>query len=805
MGMIDLGPSMNIEWLLTRIQAHILPKRTVRALGIDLGTTNSVVAEAIWDPACPKEVRIGCLEIEQTTRAGQFTGSLVPSVVTLFDGEQFVGEGARRLIAQAPDLGLKRSVDFFFETKNEIGTDRTYHHAPEGFRTPTEIGGHVLRFLMGAAKEPKPDAVVVTVPASFQVAQRQATIEAASLAGLRLDNGDLFDEPIAAYVDYFATHLSRGSEKDFVSGQLLVFDYGGGTCDIALFKLADPSGNALMGASPLSISRFHRLGGGDIDAAIVYGPLLEQIVQQNDLDRGALSFDDKKNFIEPALRSAAESLKIVLCREIERRRSLEADGDTFTDPLKAQQPQAFIIPLRSGTKIQLLNPALLGSDFEKVLAPFFDRDVHHAKKSEYRTEQSVFAPIDDALFRGGIKPGEVNMVLLAGGSSNIPTCRDELAKHFPSARILNFINAENRKLAVARGAALQALTKAITGTVGLIEPVCHDDIFIKTKKGLLRLIARGTPLPYPPNGGKHTQDGLAVPRSSENDCVTLRVEVVAGEEQRLLFSQPWEITPPLSEGEPLKLEFSYDANQVLSLDLAKREAPRAPRFQTRLENPITHVVNPQTKEIEAEKLEQQIAANVFPEPRKFDKIYQLADLLAEIGQRERALYLFRALQRAGHHRQAWLLNRMAIIYREMSDDQLAERLYRESAAADTQAGMPLYNLALLLHRQGNRTEAIRMLDEAINRHRKGSYFVFRARLAGEDGDETGRVEFLEEAFRTFSSPRDLDDFELNAYIRGARALEDSARIAKGENERKRRNTTVIRERGGELPIMKEGN
>ena len=95
----------------------------------------------------------------------------------------------------------------------------------------------MIEFLIDAAGEPKPNAVVVTVPASFQVAQRKATIKAASQAGLRLDNGDLFDEPVAAYVDYFAFPLNDRSEIEFGSGRLLVFDYGGGTCDMALFKL----------------------------------------------------------------------------------------------------------------------------------------------------------------------------------------------------------------------------------------------------------------------------------------------------------------------------------------------------------------------------------------------------------------------------------------------------------------------------------------------------------------------------------------------------------------------------------------
>ena len=350
---------MNIEWLLKRAEGNPLPERPIRVLGIDLGTTNSVVAEAVWDPTTPDEARVSCLEVDQATSTGRLTGALVPSVVALVDGQHLVGEGAKRLIAQAPDLKLSRGTDYFFETKNEIGTGRIYNRAPEGYRTPAEIGGHVIEFLEEAAGEPAPDAVVVTAPASFQAAQRRDTLEAAGLAGLRVGDGDLFDEPIAAYIDYFATRLGSTPAADFQPGRrLLVFDYGGGTCDIALFDVAYPSGDTLLEISPLSISRFHRLGGGDVDAAIVYRALVDQIVEQNDLKPGDLGFDDKKHFIEPALRSVAESLKIGLCQETKRRRELEADGASYDEPPKRTLPGAYEVPLRSGRVLHLRNPTL---------------------------------------------------------------------------------------------------------------------------------------------------------------------------------------------------------------------------------------------------------------------------------------------------------------------------------------------------------------------------------------------------------------------------------------------------------------
>ena len=97
-----------------------------------------------------------------------------------------------------------------------------------------------MKFLYQAAlkENPMPSTrTVITVPASFQLSQRQDTVEAAAKAGLSLQGGDLLDEPVAAFLDYIITH---GTEQILVYGQktnFVVFDFGGGTCDVAVFEL----------------------------------------------------------------------------------------------------------------------------------------------------------------------------------------------------------------------------------------------------------------------------------------------------------------------------------------------------------------------------------------------------------------------------------------------------------------------------------------------------------------------------------------------------------------------------------------
>ena len=188
--------------------------------------------------------------------------------------------------------------------KGDVGTAKNYLNPKEidteGFRNAAQIGGRVLGFLRKGAEadgRPAPARTVVTVPASFGAAQRAATLHAAELAGLQTRGGDLLDEPIAAFIDAMMTR--EGVRERFEPGapkNLLVFDFGGGTCDVAVFR-AMRSSEERFGVTPLAVSRYHRLGGGDIDAAILHEVLMAQLLDQNGLDPGELDFEDRKRVI----------------------------------------------------------------------------------------------------------------------------------------------------------------------------------------------------------------------------------------------------------------------------------------------------------------------------------------------------------------------------------------------------------------------------------------------------------------------------------------------------------------------------
>jgi molecular chaperone DnaK (HSP70) len=160
----------------------------VRAIGIDLGTTNSTVCELICRKGDEQPGLPQCLSVDQPATQGRYAHVLVPSVVALYGDQVGIGEGAKRLRAQ-PGAGLEEYKSWFAETKNDMGGRRTYHRAPAGFQSARAIAAEMLKFLYAAARAESELPIartVMTVPASFQVAQRQDTVSAAQRAGILL-------------------------------------------------------------------------------------------------------------------------------------------------------------------------------------------------------------------------------------------------------------------------------------------------------------------------------------------------------------------------------------------------------------------------------------------------------------------------------------------------------------------------------------------------------------------------------------------------------------------------------------------
>ena len=253
--------------------------------GIDLGTTQCSVA-CVADSSRIRSERIvtpSLVEFRQDALSAS-GADRVPSVIgvdlqdkrhrDLLFGWDFldVSTGA----AASRWRLSRRGRHFFYSVKSDMGTNRVYPFSkPPLGRSPIEVTAGLLERLSRLSSENNPDldprkgTTVITVPASFSALAREDTLQAAELAGFSRDQVQLLDEPVAALLDT-VNHQSSGTFLFNEFQHVLMFDFGGGTCDLALMRVR------LRGESPLglhletlAISPYQRLGGDDIDRAIM--------------------------------------------------------------------------------------------------------------------------------------------------------------------------------------------------------------------------------------------------------------------------------------------------------------------------------------------------------------------------------------------------------------------------------------------------------------------------------------------------------------------------------------------------------
>ncbi|TXK18989.1 molecular chaperone DnaK [Homoserinibacter sp. GY 40078] len=394
-----------------------------RAVGIDLGTTNSVVSVLEGgEPAV-----IANAEGFRTT----------PSVVAFTkDGEVLVGETAKRQAVTNVDRTIS-------SVKRHMGTD--WKKEIDGKKyTPQEISARILQKLKRDAEQYLGEDVtdaVITVPAYFNDAERQATKEAGEIAGLNVLR--IINEPTAAALAY---GLDRGKEDELI----LVFDLGGGTFDVSLLEVGKDDDFSTIQVR--STAGDNRLGGDDWDQRIV-----DHLIKKFKDTTGVDVSGDK--IALQRLKEAAEQAK----------KELSSSSST-----SIQLP--YLSLTESGPAN--LDESLSRAQFEQMTSDLLDR----TKK-----------PFDDVIKEAGIKVGDIAHVVLVGGSTRMPAVT-ELVKKLTGGQEPN--KGVNPDEVVAVGAALQAgVLKGERKDVLLID-VTPLSLGIETKGGIMtKLIERNTAIP----------------------------------------------------------------------------------------------------------------------------------------------------------------------------------------------------------------------------------------------------------------------------------------------------------------------
>lgn len=520
-----------------------------------------------------EKVKATPLELRQQLADGTIMSSYkVPTIFAWYQNGPLIGEGAKEVKYQ-----LRKDVNIWHSFKMDLGEDvgckypnsELGAHKKFKVSNPVDVTKIFFRYLTVQINKwidtnnlSKNISYAVSIPASFEANQRRDLLKSLELNGISIAQQSLIDEPNAAFLSYVLSSELASKQiilSDNYRPNVLVFDFGAGTCDISILEI----GQDLNGvySKNIAISRFEKLGGDDVDRLIAIDILLPQLLEGSQLTTESFRVRELEELIIPGLMPVAERLKILTCERL----TLELTGGTIDDTFEAPSSVSITRDVQIDTRhgnLTLSNATMTREDFAAVMNTFTNLrglQPYRRIEGEYNFP-SIFTPIDSALKKAGMKVDDIDYILYVGGSAKNPFVQRAVNNHFPNA---DKLVPRDLQAHVSAGAAIHSLV--YNGLEkNIIQPITSEPVLIVVKSSggdsPVPIIEAGTIIP----SQIKVIDNLSPQREGQE---VVELPICVGNLRKILYNiklfSPRETGFRISDRIKLELEINADKDLLI--------------------------------------------------------------------------------------------------------------------------------------------------------------------------------------------------------------------------------------------------
>lgn len=680
-------------------------------VGIDFGTSTTVVSIAsLVDDG--SGIKCETAQLRQQMKDGALVESdLMPTVIAVKPDNVeglLVGKGAYDL-RFAPDYSF--GINLWDGFKMELGKDlgpRWFGSKQWRIKSPQEATkvffAYLKRQIEWFVKQngyPTDIHYAVSIPASFESNQRKDLLDALTANGIAVEGQNLIDEPNAAFLGYIHQDYTVKDPirlRDGYDPKVLVFDFGAGTCDISILALsADYKG---INTRNISISQFEELGGMDIDRYIAVKFLLPEILKKNGRDKEPYT-DAQKDCIVKQLLGVAERLKIQVCKALD---FYIEEKELLDEAVKKGDG----ISIKSTVDIYTEYGNLRQEEFKLKFKDFMDTMKDFYGPSGFwwsflknrKHQGTIKNVVSSAIAKAQIDKGEIDYVMMVGGSSKNPYVKAQLKKEFGKGT--EFLLPQDMQNLVSQGAAIHSLLVHGLG-ITAIKPIVSEPVVVVTADEVEAIVVpAGKQIPFAPITFNQISTG-------DRDMTLIEVPICVGSGKKLVHNIKLKSTDgkPFPRHSRITLTFEMTADKVLRVKAQCQDVVCEAQAENPFEN--TYLTDAESKILEAQRASNVSASENGGKPTRealralrqayidADKEYQAAETLVD---------------ELSYYPQSDMYNYLGVLYHNGGDYTKAIHYLRKAVKENPRNSSALSNLGHDLKITGEFREAKECLTKA---------------------------------------------------------------------------------------------